>query len=108
MSSRYCQVNCRSDNQPVHPAYSTDAYRHSLSSSSFPAEIIGHCVWLYFHSPLSFREVEEILARRGVVLSYETVQMCLSLGQIHANDLRRRWSLPVDHRYLDEVVLKIE
>ena len=39
----------------------------------FPAEIISHCVWLYFRFALSFRDVEEMLAMRGVVLTYETV-----------------------------------
>ncbi len=38
----------------------------------FPAEIISHCVWLYFRFSLSFRDVEEMLAMRGVTLSYET------------------------------------
>jgi len=37
----------------------------------FPAEIISHCVWLYF--PLGFRDVEEMLAMRGASISYETV-----------------------------------
>jgi putative transposase len=37
----------------------------------FPAEIISHCVWLYFRFALSFRDVEEMLAMRGVSLSYE-------------------------------------
>ena len=40
----------------------------------FPAEIIGHCVWLYFRFPLSSRDVEEMLAIRGVGLSYETIR----------------------------------
>jgi len=48
----------------------------------FPAEIIGHCVWLYFRFPLSFRDVEEMLAMRGVSLSYETVREWLSLPKI--------------------------
>lgn len=48
----------------------------------FPAEIIGHCVWLYFRFPLRVRDVEEMLAMRGVYLSYETVrQWCLLTGQ---------------------------
>jgi putative transposase len=48
----------------------------------FPAEIISHCVWLYFRFALSFRDVEEILAMRGVALSYETVrEWCLKFGQ---------------------------
>jgi hypothetical protein len=40
----------------------------------FPAEIISHSVWLYFRFALSFRDVEEMLAMRGVSLSYETVR----------------------------------
>jgi len=40
----------------------------------FPREIIRHSVWLYFRFPLSFRDVEEMLAMRGVFLSYETVR----------------------------------
>ncbi len=48
----------------------------------FPSEIISHCVWLYFRFPLSFRDVEEMLAIRGVNLSYETVrEWCLKFGQ---------------------------
>ena len=46
------------------------------------AEIISHCVWLYFRFALSFRDVEEMLAMRGVSLSYETVrEWCLKFGQ---------------------------
>lgn len=40
----------------------------------FPAEIIGHCIWLYVRFSLSFRDVAEILAERGVVLTYETMR----------------------------------
>ncbi len=57
----------------------------------FPAEIISHCVWLYFRFALSFRDVEEMLAMRGVVLTYETVrEWCLKFGQTYANDLRHK------------------
>src|SRR5260370_1179989 len=52
----------------------------------FPAEIISHCVWLYFRFALSFRDVEEMLAMSGVSLSYETVrEWCLKFGQTYAN-----------------------
>src|SRR5216683_3193696 len=44
----------------------------------FPAEIISHCVWLYFRFALSFRDVEEMMARRGVSLTYETVRLSVS------------------------------
>jgi putative transposase len=74
----------------------------------FPAEIISHCVWLYFRFALSFRDVEEILAMRGVVLSYETIrEWCLKFGQTYANGLRRRSPRPGDQWHLDEVFLKI-
>ncbi len=39
----------------------------------FPPEIISHSVWLYHRFPLSFRDVEELLAERGVIVSYETI-----------------------------------
>jgi putative transposase len=74
----------------------------------FPAEIISHCVWLYFRFSLSFRDVEEMLAMRGVSLSYETVrEWCLKFGQAYANGLRRRSPRPGDQWHLDEVFLKI-
>src|SRR5215510_11278909 len=47
----------------------------------FPAEIISHCVWLYFRFALSLRDVEEMLAMRGVTVSYETIrEWCLKFG----------------------------
>lgn len=74
----------------------------------FPAEIIGHAVWLYFRFSLSYRDVEELLAARGVMVTYETVrQWCLKFGQTYANDLRRRRARPGDKWHLDEVFLKI-
>ena len=74
----------------------------------FPAEIISHCVWLYFRFALSFRDVKEMLAMRGVVLTYETVrEWCLKFGQSYANNLRRRSPRPGDTWHLDEVFLKI-
>ena len=74
----------------------------------FPAEIISHSVWLYFRFALSFRDVEEMLAQRGVVLTYETIRAwCLKFGQTYTNDLRRRSPRPGDKWYLDEVFLKI-
>jgi putative transposase len=74
----------------------------------FPAEIIGHCVWLYFRFPLSFRDVEEMLAMRGLSFSYETVrEWCLKFGQTYANSLRRKSPRPGDRWHSDEVFLKI-
>jgi putative transposase len=74
----------------------------------FPAEIISHSVWLYFRFALSFRDVEEMLAQRGVVLTYETIRAwCLKFGQTYANDLRRRSPRSGDRWHLDEVFFKI-
>jgi putative transposase len=74
----------------------------------FPTEIISHCVWLYFRFSLSFRDVEEMLAMRGVTLSYETVrEWCFKFGQTYASGLRRKSARPGDQWHLDEVFLKI-
>ena len=73
----------------------------------FPAEIISHCVWLYFRFALSFRDVEELLAMRGVTLTYENREWCLKFGQTYTKDLRRRSPRPGDRWHLDEVFLKI-
>jgi putative transposase len=74
----------------------------------FPSEIISYCVWLYFRFALSFRDVEEMMASRGVSLTYETVrEWCLKFGQTYANGLRRRSPRPGDQWHFDEVFLKI-
>src|SRR5436309_11297175 len=74
----------------------------------FPAEIIGHAVWLYFRFPLGLRMVEELLAARGIIVSHETVRRwALKFGQQFANQIRRRLPRVGDKRHLDEAVLKI-
>ncbi len=74
----------------------------------FPPEIIGHAVWLYFRFALSYRDVEELLAERGVVLTYETIrQWCLKFGQAYANALRRRRPQTGEKWHLDEVFIRI-
>jgi putative transposase len=65
-------------------------------------------VWLYYRFPLSFREVEEMMLQRGVVVSHETIrQWCAKFGQTYANGLRRRRPRPGDKWHLDEVFIKI-
>jgi putative transposase len=74
----------------------------------FPAEIISHCVWLYYRFSLSYRDVEELMAERGVLLSHEAVRYwCWKFGQTYANQLRRRRPQPGDTWHLDEVFLTI-
>ncbi len=80
----------------------------SYKGFRFSQEIISHAVWLYHRFSLSFRDVEEILYERGVVVTYETVrQWCRKFGQAYANQLRRRRPRPGDKWHLDEVFLKI-
>jgi hypothetical protein len=79
------------------------------SGFRYPAEIISHTVWLYFRFSLSFRDVEELLASRGVIVTYETVrQWTLKFGQLYANALRRKQAKHGDKWHLDEVVLTIK
>ena len=79
-------------------------YRHR-----FPAEIISHAVWLYHVFSLSLRDVELLLAERGIVVSYETVRRwCQKFGQSFANRLRRRRPRPGDKWYMDEVFIRIQ
>jgi putative transposase len=80
----------------------------SYTGFRYPVEIISHCVWLYHRFPLSFREVEEMMLERGVVVSHETLrQWCRTFGQTYANGLRRRRGRPGDKWHLDEVFIKI-
>ena len=66
---------------------STNPYKNHR----FPPEIITHAVWLYYRFSLSFREVEEMLAERGIIVSYEAVShWCLKFGQTFAKRLRHR------------------
>jgi putative transposase len=70
----------------------------------FPADIINQAVWLYHCFSLSLREVELILAARGIVVSYETIRECsLRFGRAYANSLKRRRLQPGDKWFLDGV-----
>jgi putative transposase len=79
----------------------------SFAGYRFTVEIISQAVWLYFRFPLSLRKVEEMLAFRGIVVSYETLrQWGRKFGQIFANGVRRRLPRAGNKWHLDEVVLK--
>lgn len=74
----------------------------------FPAEIISHAVWLYHVFSLGLRDVELLLAARGIVVTHETTRRwCLRFGADFACKLRRRRSRPGDVWHLDEVFLRI-
>src|SRR5215470_6244206 len=86
----------------------TTPTRACYAGYRFPAEIIGHAVWLYFRFPLGLRMVEELLAARGIIVSHEAVgRWARKFGQQFTNQLRRRLPRVGDKWHLDEVVLKI-
>jgi putative transposase len=85
-------------------AMPANSYKHHR----FPAEIISHAVWLYVRFCLSYRDVEELLFARGVIVTYEAIRKwCRKFGQPYANQLRRRRPRPGDKWHMDEVFLTI-
>jgi hypothetical protein len=74
----------------------------------FPPEIIQHAIWLYLRFTLSYRDVEDLLADRGLDISYETMRRwVLKFGPAIARRLRRRRPRPSDRWHLDEMVVRI-
>jgi putative transposase len=80
----------------------------SFERHRFPPEAIRYAVWLYFRFTLSFRDVEELLAQRGITVSYETIRTwTIKFGPLIARNLRRRRSPPSARWHLDEMVVKV-
>ena len=80
----------------------------SFTRHQFPPDIIRHAVWLYLRFTLSFRDVEDLLAERGLDLSYETVRRwVLKFGPLFAKELRRRRHRPTSQWHLDEMAVLI-
>jgi putative transposase len=74
----------------------------------FPPAIIQHAIWLYLRYTLSYRDVEDLLAERGLDVSYETVRRwVLKFGPMIARKLRQRRARPSDRWHLDEMVVRI-
>jgi putative transposase len=74
----------------------------------FPPEIISYAVWLYHRFCMSFRDVEDLLAERGIIVSYETIRLwCLKFGPDYVRKLKRRQGRLGDIWYLDEVFVRI-
>ena len=81
----------------------------SYKGYRFPPEIIQQAIWLYLRFTLSFRDVEDLLAERGIMVSYETVRRWVNhFGPMIAADLRKRRPKPHTTWHLDEVYLKID
>ena len=95
------------------PARGTDRYGLAMPPISFkrhrfPPEIIQHAVWLYARFTLSFRDVEDLLAERGIDVSNETVRRWfLKFGRLIAGNLRRSRPCASARWHLDEMVIKI-
>lgn len=80
----------------------------SFKRHRFPAEVICYAVWLYFRFTLSIRDVEELLAQRGIEVSRESVRCWVNkFGPLIAANLRRRLAAPTSRWHLDEMVVKI-
>src|SRR6516225_6065564 len=74
----------------------------------FPPVIIQHAVWVYLRFTLSYRDVEKLLAERGLDISYETVPCwVLKFGPVIARRLRRHRPRPSNRWHLDEMVVRI-
>lgn len=83
---RYCQVDEGYDKVEHYERAKPDCHGYR-----FPPEIISYAVWLYHRFCLSLRDVEELLASRGVTVSYEGVrQWCVKFGPLFAKKLRHR------------------
>jgi putative transposase len=81
----------------------------SYKRHQFPAEIIRHATWLYLRFTLSYRDVEELLAERGIETSYESVRRwVLKFGPMFARNLRRLRPRPTGRWHLDEMVVSIQ
>jgi putative transposase len=74
----------------------------------FPAEIMSHAVWAYHRFCVSFRDVEDLLAERGIVVSYEAIRRwCRKFGPDYAKRLKKKQGRLGDTWYLDEVFVRI-
>ncbi|MBA4157753.1 MAG: IS6 family transposase [Gemmatimonadetes bacterium] len=74
----------------------------------FPGAVISHAVWLYLRFPLRFRNVEELLAERGIHVSYETVRRWVArFGPYYTLELRKREARPGKTWHLDEMAVRI-
>ena len=86
-----------------------NAQTPSYHGYRFPPEIINHAVWLYYRFCLSFRDVEDLLAERGIIVSHETIrQWSGRFGAEYARKLKRREGRLGDTWHLDELFVPIQ
>jgi putative transposase len=106
-----CVGTCPPSQLPLHVAYAPHeqtTWNQPIQASLLPSRHVSHCVWLYFRFCLSHRDVEELMAERGVIVTYEAVRYwCRKFGQAYTNQLRRRRPQPGGKQHLDEMFLTI-
>ncbi|MEH6593485.1 MAG: IS6 family transposase [Halioglobus sp.] len=74
----------------------------------FPPDIISYVVWLYYRFNLSHRDIEDLLAERGITVSREAIRLwCIKVGALYARRLKRKHRGYGDTFYIDEVFVKI-
>ena len=74
----------------------------------FPPDIISYAVWLYYRFNLSHRDIEDLLAERGITVSYETIRLwCIKFGALYSKRLKRKHRGYGDTFFIDEVFVKI-
>jgi putative transposase len=74
----------------------------------FPSEIISYAVWLYFRFNLSPRDIEDLLAERGITVSRESIRLWgIKFGALYARRLKRKHRGYGDTFFIDEVFVKI-
>ena len=80
----------------------------SFKRFRFPLDVIRHAIWLYFRFTLSLRDVEELMAQRGIVVSREAIRCWVNkFGPLIAANLRRRRMHPTGRWHVDEMVCRI-
>ncbi|WP_106640292.1 IS6 family transposase [Allosphingosinicella vermicomposti] len=80
----------------------------SYKRHRFPVEVITYAVWAYFRFTMSLRDVEDLLAERGIDVSYETIRCwCLKFGPQIAKNLKKQRPAAARIWHLDEMVVSI-
>ena len=81
---------------------------NTYKSHRFPPDIISYAVWLYYKFNLSYRDIEDLLAERGITVSREAIRLwCIKFGALYARRLKRKHQGFGDTFYIDEVFVKI-
>ena len=97
--NRYCQVKS--------PELIESGNEH-LHRQRFPPDIISYAVWLYYRFNLSHRDIEDLLAERGIIVTRESIRLwCIKFGAIYTRRLKRNHRGHGDTFYIDEVFVKI-